>query len=126
MKFTDKKFLDFINSGKTGKVYHIAPHKILEDQKKYITLSSFNFNGTPGNNIYCLDVAEDLRDYSARIVSIILNKNMSANQYRAYLPCKSVKKNAMVSINKDQLFEITQRVGLEYPLVANFFLWNQI
>ncbi len=125
MNFTDEKFLNFIVSGKTGTFYHIAPHKMLENLKKYIIISSFNFSGTHGNNVYCLDIAEDLSDYPNRIASIILSKDMSVYHYRAYVPGKDGK-SSVRSISKEEFFSIIQKVGLEYPLVTNFFLWNQI
>ena len=125
MKFVDKKFLEFINSGKTGKVYHCAQHQDLKNKKVYIALSSFNFNGSPGSNVYSLDISEDLSDFPIRRASILLNNKIQAYAYQSYVLDKNNLPNT-VSLSKEQFFSTINKIGLEYPLVTNFFLWNLI
>lgn len=125
MKFTDKKFLDFINSGVTGKVYHCAQHQDLKNKKVYIVLSSFNFNGSLGSNVYSLDISEDLSDFPIRKATVLLSSKIQAYAYQSYILDKNNLSNA-VSLNKEQFFSTINKIGLEYPLVANFFLWNLI
>ena len=125
MKFVDKKFLDFINSGLTGKTYYCAQHKDLKNKKVYIALSSFNFNGSPGSNVYSLDISEDLSDFPVRKATVLLNSKIKAYAYQSYILDKNNLSNA-VSLSKEEFFSVVKKIGIEYPLVANFFLWNLI
>jgi hypothetical protein len=125
MKFTDERFLKFIQSGATGKTHYCAQHKDLKDKKVYIVLSSFNFSGTPRSNVYSLDISEDLSDFPIRKASILINSKIQAYAYQSYVLDKNNVPNT-VSLSKEQFFSTINKIGLEYPLVANFFLWNQV
>ena len=125
MNFTDEKFLKFIQSGRTGKVYHRAQHKDLKNKEIYIVLSSFNFNGSPGSNVYSLDLSEDLSDFPIKIATVLISSKIKTYSHKVYFLDKDNKRQ-MKTIDKDQFFLTINNIGLEYPLVANFFLWNLV
>lgn len=127
MKLTDSRFLDFIRNGKPGKTYYSYCHKDINKKKIFLILSGFNFNGTLGNNVYCLHISEDITDYPNTKVSILFDKNLIPYSYREHslVISKDVAKMT-TDITKDRFLSVVFEIGKEYPLLPNFFLWNTL